>query len=364
MDSSAGGKAYSRREVLTGAAGAAVAAAGGILARPGRVRAQGKPGQIVALGWGGSTGKMIRDAFYDPFEKETGIKVLEAYPYSYGKLKAAVEASRYEWDVTLMLDQTQAKRAAAEGLLLPIDYKIVNGQDLHPKAKGSHWVAGEFETVVMAYQKGKYGGRSPQSWADFWDAGRFPGTRSLHNWVVTTIEAALMADGVAPERLYPLDFDRGFKSLDRIKKHVKTWWDVSAQGSMQQMLKDREVDLINGWTGRIGALIMEGVPVGMQYSQGLWTIAPWAAVKTARYPGEAMRFLDYISQAAPQARLHSVLTYGPTNLKAFSMIKPEVARLLPSHPDNLSRTVEVNTDFWQEHEAKVTERFNAWVLKG
>lgn len=361
------GQGLNRREFLKGSAGVSVAAAAGslgFLVKPGKASAQAKKGPIVVLGWGGSTGQMIREAFYQPFEKETGVKVVEAHPYSYGKLKAAVEAKRYEWDVTLMLDQTQAKRAAAEGLLLPVDYKVVNAKDLHPKAKGSHWVAGEFETVVIAYQRGKYGDKPPQGWADFWDSGRFPGTRALHNWVVTTIEAALLADGVPGDKLYPLDFDRAFKSLDRVKRHIKVWWDVSAQGSMQQMLKDKEVDLINGWTGRIGALMTEGVPVGMQYNQGLWTIAPWAAVKTSKFPEEAMRFLDYISQAAPQARLHSKLVYGPTNLKAFAMIKPEVAKLLPSHPDNLGRTFEVNTDFWQDHEGKITERFNAWLLKG
>lgn len=129
----------SRREFLEGTAVVSVAAATGslgYLVKPGKASAQAKKGPIVVLGWGGSTGQVIREAFYEPFEKETGIKVIEAHPYSYGKIKAAVEASRYEWDVTLMLDQTQAKRAAAEGLLLAVDYKIVNAKDLHPKGQG------------------------------------------------------------------------------------------------------------------------------------------------------------------------------------------------------------------------------------
>src|SRR5256885_16366801 len=36
-------------------------------------------------------------------------------------------------------------------------------------------------------------------------------------------EFALIADGVALDKLYPIDIDRAFRSLDRIKKDVVKW---------------------------------------------------------------------------------------------------------------------------------------------
>ena len=39
-----------------------------------------------------------------------------------------------------------------------------------------------------------------------------------------TIPAALVADGVPKDKLYPLDLDRAFKKLDEIKPHIKVWW--------------------------------------------------------------------------------------------------------------------------------------------
>ncbi len=39
-----------------------------------------------------------------------------------------------------------------------------------------------------------------------------------------TLEAALLADGVAPDKLYPPDVDRAFKSLDKIKDQVARVW--------------------------------------------------------------------------------------------------------------------------------------------
>jgi putative spermidine/putrescine transport system substrate-binding protein len=41
------------------------------------------------------------------------------------------------------------------------------------------------------------------------------------------LEIALLADGVAPDKLYPLDLDRAFKKLDTIKKNT-IWWATNA----------------------------------------------------------------------------------------------------------------------------------------
>ena len=37
-----------------------------------------------------------------------------------------------------------------------------------------------------------------------------------------------MADGVPWDKVYPMDIDRAFKSLDRIKPHVDVWWTSGA----------------------------------------------------------------------------------------------------------------------------------------
>lgn len=343
-------------------AGAASASFVGLASWAERAAAQGAEGELVVGSWGGSTGALHKKCFFDPFTAATGIKVIDVAPTSFGKLKSMVEANAPEWDVTLLIDIGQAKRAANEGLTEEVDYSIVNAADLVPEARGSHWTAGEIETVLMGYRTDKFKDKHPTSWADFWNVEAFPGNRALHNWCVTTMEAALLADGVPANALYPLDIDRAFASLDKLKPHVKVWWDVSAQGTSQQLLKDGEVDILNGWTGRFGPLILGGDPVNMEYGEGLYTIAPWVVVKGAKNMQNAMLFLDFVSRAEPQAALHSELIYGPTNPKALELIKPEIAKLLPTDPENLKKTVLVDTDYWQAHEAEVTERFTAWLL--
>ena len=85
-----------------------------------------------------------------------------------------------------------------------------------------------------------------------------PGRRGLRKYPVDTFENAVLADGVAPDKVYPIDQDRAFKSLDKIRKDVAVWWSGGAQTS--QLLKTGELDICVTWNGRAQAAIDEGGP--------------------------------------------------------------------------------------------------------
>ena len=73
-------------------------------------------------------------------------------------------------------------------------------------------------TTVLAYRTDAFKGRrAPASWADFWNVKDIPGRRGLRKHPFDTIEEALMADGVATDKVYPCDIDRALASLDKIK---------------------------------------------------------------------------------------------------------------------------------------------------
>ncbi|RWD96179.1 MAG: ABC transporter substrate-binding protein, partial [Mesorhizobium sp.] len=76
-----------------------------------------------------------------------------------------------------------------------------------------------------------------------WDVNSFPGVRSLVSGQYGSEgpwEEALLADGVAPKDIYPMDIDRLFKSLDRIKPDIRKWWGTGSE--IQQMMHDKAVD--------------------------------------------------------------------------------------------------------------------------
>src|SRR5690606_12430420 len=83
--------------------------------------------------------------------------------------------------------------------------------------------------VGMVYNTDVYSDQQPQSWADFWDVEKFPGKRCMPAWPRFVMEAALMADGVPKDQIYPIDMDRALKKIAEIKPHVSKWWTTSAQ---------------------------------------------------------------------------------------------------------------------------------------
>src|SRR3989442_1490871 len=54
-----------------------------------------------------------------------------------------------------------------------------------------------------------------------------------------TTQFALVADGVPPDKVFPMDVDRAFRKLDQIKPHVKVWWTQGNQS--QQRSEERRV---------------------------------------------------------------------------------------------------------------------------
>lgn len=318
--------------------------------------------QIVVSDPGGPYTAAYRKAFYDPFEKKTGIKVVsvarEAQPVA--QFTAMVQTRNYIWDVTTLTLSADIPILQERGLLEPIGLKLEDFPGLMPEALTPDWLGVDVYSTVMAYRNDKFAKEQPKTWADFWDVKRFPGHRSLRRSPLDTLEEALMADGVDPHKLYPLDVDRAFRSLDKIRKHVSVWWTSGAQS--MQLIQSGEVDLLSLWNGRAQAAIDGKAPVTIQWDQGLYSIEGWGIPKGTPRAEEAKEFVRFCGDAARQASFTDLLAYGPTNLKAYDLIPAERAKILPTSPDNLKGMILPDPKWWQDNREKVTERFNAWII--
>ena len=74
-------------------------------------------------------------------------------------------------------------------------------------------IANMIYSMALAYNTEATGGVAPTGWADFFDLEKFPGKRGVMDYSVGGIfEIALLADGVPPDQLYPLDLDRAIAS--------------------------------------------------------------------------------------------------------------------------------------------------------
>lgn len=345
-----------RRRVLVGAT---VLAAPYLWPRSGRAAEQ-----VVVRNPGGAWDETQRRYIYDPFTKETGIEVV-VVPSTMTKMLAMVKSGNTELDVAdagldglVTLNRT--------GALAPIDFASWKHTD--PKD-----VPGEYRTpttlglalyaTVLGYNKETFAdGRQPKSWAEFWDAAKFPGARMLEDMAGGTpnLEFALIADGVPMDKLFPIDIDRAFKSLSKVKPQIKKFWDTGALSA--QMLADRDVVLGSIWNGRLQAVADKGAPVAIEWNQHMLQIQGYGIFKDAKNPKAAQLFVDYAMTPKAQVGLAKELNYGPTNRKAFDMLPAELLAKLPGSPEQLQRSFIQDVNWWDENRAKVNSVWSKWIL--
>ena len=113
------------------------------------------------------------------------------------------------------------------------------------------------------------------------------------------------------DQLYPLDIDRAFKKLDQIKPHVKVWWREGTQS--QQLIRDGEVDMMSIWNARASELKQQGVPVEVVWNGAVRSTSTWGVLKGAPNRKLAWEFIQFTTQAKPQAEFNTRLYYGPIN---------------------------------------------------
>ena len=352
----------SRRQFLrTGVAAAAGASSFFIGGQFSRVRAA--KGEVVICGWGGSLQEAERKAFFQPFEQETGIKVVETSPTDYGKLKAMVLSGNVEWDLVDAGDR-HLFAGIQEGLLEKLDYAAVNTKDFLPQAVNPYGLGIFYwSTNIGISTRGTK--KRPKTWADFYNVKEFPGARAMRNTSFDNMEIALLADGVPLDKIYPLTPDRidhAYRVLDRIKPHVTKWWKVEAQ--VIQMLTDGEVDFAVGPGGRMTVVKRQGAQVTFDYDQGIVHGDSWVIPRGAKNKKNAMEFMAwYASNPKRHAEFSRHIPYGPLNTKAFDHMSDAEKAELPTAPENLKRQLLSDSEWWGKNLVKMEERWNAWLLR-
>jgi len=319
-------------------------------------------GEVRIATFGGTMQETQQKAYFEPFEKMSGIKV-RAFPGSNPtKIKAMVETGNVEWDMAQLSRGSILNLQKQGDYFERIDYALVD-DGVGPEYRFEYGLEMLVWAQVMAYRTDAFAGAAPKGWVDFWDTRRFPGDRAMigtsgGSW--PEMEFALMAADVPSATLYPLDIERAFASYDKIKKAVVKWWDTGAVPI--QLLTDREVVMTTVWNGRMAALQAAGVPAAISWSQGLLKRDAWGIPKGAKNKVNAMKFAAYSTMAIPQARVSLGIPYGSVNGKSNTYIPPERLAVLPSAPSIRSQLINYDYDWWIENRDAVVDRFNKWLL--
>src|SRR5262245_8648862 len=285
----------SRRAALKSAL---VATAG--LATPALVggsRAQGK-NELVFVGFGGADQEGQAKALFEPFEKETGIKIVQTTGVEIAKLKAQVESKNLEWDIICLPDRLRAP-AVKDGLLEKLDYSRFSTTDLIKDTVTEYCCGAVTLAMQLCYNPQAFGAaKMPSNWLDFWNTKDFPGRRALYANPAYTLEFALIASGVPKDKLYPLDVETALKALDVFKKDG-VWWTQFPQ--VEQILSNKEA-VMSPWTRGVTAQLA-GKPINVSYDGAAISYEGWVIPKESQNYANAMMYIAFASQTKTKAEL-------------------------------------------------------------
>lgn len=320
-------------------------------------------GEVRVQSWGGAFQDAQREAYFIPFQELSGITVIESEGPDPSKIKAMVDTGNVEQDVVQM-DRSDIMFLEKQGdYWEEIDYSLFDVDNIDEVHRYKYSVDMLPYGTVIGYRNDVFA-EGPQGQADFWNQETFPGPRTTPGGtggVPPYLEFALIADGVALDEIYPMDIDRAYASLSKIKPDVVKFWEAGAQPA--QMLTDNEVVMAHSWNGRTHAIMQEGAPVSVQWNEAQLATDVWAIPKGAANAENAQKFSAFITLPESQARLSYLIPYGSVNSASIDLMTPEQIETLPTSPAYLERMFIRNIAWWVDNLDAVLARWNEWILE-
>jgi putative spermidine/putrescine transport system substrate-binding protein len=310
--------------------------------------------QIVLAMWDGEAVDVYREAYVEPFAAATGTRVeLGSEDPTPGRIKSMVESRSVSWDVCGQ--GIAGGNLWKQGLLTPIDYGVIDKSNILDGMAYEWGSTGFVFSSVIAFNRNVFHNHPPMTWADFWDVETFPGKRSLWKRMEGVLEAALLADGVAPEAIYPLDLDRALGKILALKDHL-VMWDTGADS--QQLFRDGEVTVGQIWNTRAQLLWHETEgEIDYHWNQGILQPGTFVVPKGNPAGDLAMTLIAAMQNPESQLILLRKLGLGPANPKTASLYTPQLAGISPSFSENLSQQFIARPDWYADHYDEAMARF-------
>lgn len=318
--------------------------------------------RVIVRSPGGAYDDIRKKLIFEPFEKQTGIKVVPVAMTS-GKMEAMLRAGNVEIDV---IDNDDSVILQWEDQLAPIAYdkfKFTNPADILPEYKHSNYVGNFTYASVMGFNTGKFNKNTvPANWVDFWNYKKIPGARGLADMDTGApdLEFALIADGVPMDKLYPLDLPRAFKSLSRIKPAVSKFW---TSGDLAvQVLSSGDAALSTVWSTRILKGIENGAPIAINWNQHAVHVQAYSILKKAKNLENAQKFVDFCLSKEVQSKFSSFWNSGPVTKEAYAALTPEMREKVPGGDRTKQHGFLMDAHWWAKNRATVGKEWTNWTL--
>lgn len=317
--------------------------------------------QLVLANWGGDAIQAYGDAFGVPFTELTGIPVrIDGSGPTEGAIQAQIASRTIIWDV-IDADANVGLAFGNRGALEAIDYDKVDRAKIRPGWDREFVIPSYFFSYVLAYDSEIFGDAPPVTPADFWDTEKFPGMRTMYKWMNGMVEAALIADGVAPADLYPLDIERALAKIEQLKPDIISFWGSGAES--QQLLMEGEAAMGYIWNTRAGLLSRDtGDRIKWTFQDAFVNPSSWVTLKGNPAGRDvAMDFIASTQRPESQVVLFDMLGNGPANPEADALIPEDQRHLNCVSPEAMALQIQLDQDWYADNYSAALEKFLALV---
>jgi putative spermidine/putrescine transport system substrate-binding protein len=316
---------------------------------------------LVFVNWGGDATRAYDQAYGQAFLRDTGVAVREdGSGPTEGAIAAQFKSGKPTWDI-VDADPFTAMSLGKRGMIEPIDYHIVDRSKMRGGFGWDYAVSTYFFSYVIAYDTTRFSGRAPAGMADFFDIKKFPGKRSMYKWGAGMWEAALLADGVAPDKLYPLDLKRAHDKISAFREHVVSYWGGGADS--QQILLSGDASMALIWSTRASVLEKDtNGQLKFVWDQGL--ISPGAMAVIRNNPGgkdSAMKFIASAQDPRKQLVVFELLGQGPANPATDALIPADKKRFNPMDPANAAKQIVLDMPWYAEHYGAALDAYTSII---
>ncbi len=359
----------SRRDFLrfAGIAGAAVGMVGGPF---GYLAKNAWAAKTIRFdSWGGSTSEALRKYAFDPFTKETGIKVIDAaftgmdtyltqvkasYPpggeYNLAHLSAVFDYARYiNMGYGTVLDESKIPnlKLVMKAMIKPLREISEGTLSAVPYDLGQTGIA--YNTNYVSKEKAEKMGA-----ALLWDKDLKDKLGAWTDWRTNIWYAALYTDQ-SPNNI--TDEKAVWDALKEQRELMKKYW---ASGSeLMSLLANEEIYATVAWSGRVAALQEQGKPIGYLSPPNTYSWMEYIFVLKKTDLKIAHKLLNYMLEPQAAIAVSKAQNYPPSLDPTKVEMPPEIKKLPAFDPTGeLKGYLFAKPEYWNSHQVDWPEKWD------
>ncbi len=345
-------------------------AAAGLVGGPFSMLTKAQAAETIRFdGWGGTTSEAFRKHAFDPFEKVTGVKVIDgefgdmdtyltrvkaSFPpggeFNLAHLSGVFDYARYvglELDTALDESKIPNLRYVMTAMMQP--YKDITDGKLSavPYDLGQTGIA--YNTKYISKEKAEKLGASL-----LWDKELNGKLGSWGDWR-TNIWYGALHTGQNPNEIK--DLDAVWDALRKQRDMVKKYWASGAE--LMSLLANEEIYATVAWSGRVAHLQNQGEPIAFLAPDNCYSWQECIFVLKGTDLDTAHKLLDFM--LAPEAAIAvAEAQQYPPSLDPTKIEMPESVKKLPAFDPTgqLKGYLFADPAYWNGHQMEWAEKWD------